>query len=334
MQFDPEAKEKSLQQESANWETREVHPANPGDIPIIDVSDWFSTNSDAALETLADQLRTACLQVGFYTLTGHGFPIKTLDDAFNEAVRFHDLPESSKNKLLMDQPDWPGGIGYLPTRHRKLPARLKGNLNTSIIFKRDHQVTLDENHWPQESEIVGFRSNIESYIEAIESLAIRLLPVYARALNQPQEFFNEAFTQPLYRLRLSRYPVVSDQVDDEFGIAPHVDTTFFTILAQRSPGLAIFSERRQCWVAVPVVSNAFIVNSGELLKQWTNDQFLSVKHFANNNTGNNARYSIPFFFNANADTQMECIPSCCSPENPPRYPPISYLESQAVVQGE
>jgi isopenicillin N synthase-like dioxygenase len=334
MQFNPEAKEKSLQQESANWVTDQVFPAEPGNIPTIDVSEWFLTNSDSALETLSDQLRTACLEVGFYTLTGHGFPKTTLDVAFREAVRFHALPEPSKNKLLMDQPNLPGGIGYLPTRHRKLPARQKGNLNTSIVFKRDHQVTLNENHWPQESEIAGFRSHIESYIDAIESLAIRLLPIYARALKQPREFFNDAFTKPLYRLRLSRYPVVSDKLEDEFGIAPHVDTTFFTILAQRSPGLAIFSERRQCWVAVPVISDAFIVNSGELLKQWTNDQFLSVKHFANNNTGEEARYSIPFFFNANADYRMECIPSCCSPENPPRYPPISYLESQAVVQGE
>jgi hypothetical protein len=31
---------------------------------------------------------------------------------------------------------------------------------------------------------------------------------------------------------------------------------------------------------------------------------------------------------------MTCIPSCCGPDNPAKYPPISYGESQAVVQGE
>jgi len=82
-----------------------------------------------------------------------------------------------------------------------------------------------------------------------------------------------------------------------------------------------------------VVENAFVVNSGELLKQWTNDRFLSVRHFANVR-GDQDRYSIPFFFNANADYPMECVPTCCSADNPPRYPAISYNESQAVVQGE
>jgi len=37
---------------------------------------------------------------------------------------------------------------------------------------------------------------------------------------------------------------------------------------------------------------------------------------------------------ANADYRMHCIPTCQSATNPPKYPPFSYLESQANVQGE
>jgi len=43
---------------------------------------------------------------------------------------------------------------------------------------------------------------------------------------------------------------------------------------------------------------------------------------------------VPFFFNATADHPMECLPTCQGPDNPPRYPPISYLESQAAAQRE
>ena len=95
-----------------------------------------------------------------------------------------------------------------------------------------------------------------------------------------------------------------------------------------------FSERRQRWIRAPLIEDAFVVNTGELLKIWTNHRFASVKHFANNNTGTASRYSIPFFLNANSDYRMTCIPSCCDADNPPRYPPISYNESQAVAQGE
>ena len=83
-----------------------------------------------------------------------------------------------------------------------------------------------------------------------------------------------------------------------------------------------------------MIENAFIVNTGELLKQWSNDYFISVKHFANNNTSDKPRYSVPFFFNASADYPMTCIDSCCSESNPASYPTMSYLESQSVVQGE
>jgi len=87
-----------------------------------------------------------------------------------------------------------------------------------------------------------------------------------------------------------------------------------------------------------VLEGAFVVNTGELLRQWTNDRFISVKHFANNNhygIGDQcSRYSIAFFLNANSEYRMTCIPSCCGPDNPAKYLPLSYAESQAVAQGE
>lgn len=123
----------------------------------------------------------------------------------------------------------------------------------------------------------------------------------------------------------------------QHGINPHVDTTFFTLLLQDSPGLTIYHTPKDRWINVPLVPNAFVVNSGELLRQWTNDRFLSVRHFANAGSLDNDtadRYSIPFFVNATRDYVMECIPTCFDDGNPAKYPPISYNQSQGVVQGE
>jgi isopenicillin N synthase-like dioxygenase len=333
--FDPQAKESQLQRESQSWDTSQVQTALPGDIPVIDVIDYFLSESDVALDKVATQLREACLNVGFCSIIGHQFPSNLLDQAFVEARRFFALPLDVKNSLLMDRPDWPvKAVGYLPVDNYKLPARDKGNLNETFIVKRDHIVELKDNQWPNEAQLPEFRTNTESYAEQIEYLAKRLLPIYARALGLDKDYFGAAFSKPLYRLRMTHYPLIEQKAADDFGIAPHVDTTFFTLLAQNSPGLVIFSEKRKCWIHAPVIENAFIVNTGELLKQWSNDCFVSVKHFADNNTGNDARYSIPFFFNANPDYKMECLPTCCSTDNPPKYPPISYLQSQGVVQGE
>ena len=35
------------------------------------------------------------------------------------------------------------------------------------------------------------------------------------------------------------------------------------------------------------------------------------------------RYSIPFFFHPNFDTQVTCLPTCCSAENPAKYKPTT-----------
>ncbi len=333
--FNAQAKEQQLRDESEQWDTSEPEQALADDIPLINLNEYFTSGSDSALADVAEQLRVACEQTGFFSITGHHVASQTIDDTFNQIRLFHALPVETKTQILMDRPDWPvGGMGYLPLKNRKLPARQTGNVNEAFIIKCDDRLSMDDNQWPLSETVPDFRHQVEQYAKEMELLGKRLLPIYAKALKMPVDFFTEAFIDPLFRLRMTHYPAVEADADNAFGIAPHVDTSFFTILAQDQPGLTVFSERRKVWVKAPVVKDSFIVNTGELLKQWTNDRFLSTRHFANNNTGNQSRYSIPFFFNANPHYVMSCVPSCCDDNNPSKYPPISYAQSQGVVQGE
>lgn len=284
---------------------------------------------------MAAEVRTACEEVGFFSIRGHGVPWKQIEETFAQVRAFHDLPTDAKLAVRMDRDDWPhGGMGYLPMKNFKLPARSKANFNEAFLIKCDHEIGMNDNQWPDPDLIPNFRATAESYAATMNALGKSLLPAFARALDMPANYFDEAFSAPMYRLRMTHYPPIGDLAGDEFGINPHVDTTFCTTLAQDSPGLTIYSERRNTWLKVPMLEDAFAVNTGELLRQWTNDRFISVKHFANNNTGENPRYSIPFFFNANAHHVMECVPSCFDENKPPKYPPVSYAASQAVAQGE
>ena len=333
--FDPNVKEQELRSESEQWDTSMPEDARADDIPTIDLSEYFSSGSDADLDDVAEQLRIACEETGFFSIVGHHVSSDEIEQTFEQIRQFHAMPIEYKNTILMDRPDWPfGGMGYLPLKNRKLPARETGNVNEAVIVKCDDKIAMDDNQWPDGLQLPKFREQIERYAADMLQLGKRMLPVYARALDMPKTFFNDAFINPLYRLRMTHYPAVQLDPENAFGIAPHVDTSFCTILAQDQPGLTIFSERRRVWVNAPVVKNSFIVNTGELLKQWTNDRFLSTRHFANNNLSSQSRYSIPFFFNANPHHVMSCIPSCCSDDNPAKYPPISYAQSQGVVQGE
>ena len=333
--FNALAKEQQLRDESEQWDTSAPEDALADDIPLIDLNDYFTNGTEEALNKVAEQLRVACEETGFFSITGHHIIRKDMENTFDQIRKFHAQSIDSKSQILMDRSDWPvGGMGYLPLKNRKLPARQTGNVNEAFIIKCDDQLGMDDNQWPAVDDLPEFRPQVELYAQKMEQLGKRMLPIYARALDMPIDFFDEAFINPLFRLRMTHYPSVEADADNAFGIAPHVDTSFFTILAQDQPGLTVFSERRKVWVKAPVVADSFIVNTGELLKQWTNDRFLSTRHFANNNTGNQSRYSIPFFFNANPHYVMSCVPSCCDDNNPAKYPPISYAQSQGVVQGE
>lgn len=334
--FDPEAKERELRAESSAWDVSNPVPADQQDIPVIDISAWIESGDDADLTTVGSQVDRACAKVGFFQLVGHPVSLDLIAEMFEMNERFHALPSELKQTIRMDQPDWPvGGVGYLPLYSRKLPTRAKVNLNEAFLVKGNRDLDLDHSQWLPDEVLPGFRDTVERYAIAVNALARRLLPIYATALGLAADFFEPGFEHPSWRLRMTHYPPVPElpEQDADFGIAPHVDTTFFTLLLQNAPGLTIYSHTRDRWIQAPVVADAFVVNSGELLKQWTNDRYLSVRHFANNDA-NESRYSIPFFYNAAADHPMECLPTCHGPGNPPKYPTISYEQSQAAAQGE
>jgi isopenicillin N synthase-like dioxygenase len=48
---------------------------------------------------------------------------------------------------------------------------------------------------------------------------------------------------------------------------------------------------------------------------------VSNQHRVVNRSGG-ARYSIPMFYNLEWDTEVSCLPTCTSEDNPPKHPPI------------
>ena len=330
--FDPAAREAELRSESESWDTSAPAPAGDGDIPIIDVARWFATDDPVDLATVAAELRTASEEVGFFQLTGHGFDALLMDGAFEANRAVHALSPDHKESIAMDRPGWPvGGVGHMGVGNRKLPARAAGNRNEAFLIKHGGEIEFNDNQWLDEAALPGFRATVEAYAHAVRALAYRLVTIYAVALELEADYFDAAFEDPFFRLRFSHYPAKDDT--EAFGIAPHVDTTFFTLLRHDGPGLTIFHAPRQEWIVAPVVADAFVVNGGELLRQWSNDRFRSARHYANN-LSDRSRYSIPFFFNADADYVMETLPTCHGPDNPVRYAPVSYRQSQAAAQGE
>merc|ERR1711971_288154 len=327
-----EAQARRVEAEAAAWSIPDLlslDKATLDELPVLDLS-HLRQGREGAVEELAVQLRKVFKHTGFFMISNHGFEEEF--EATSEASRrFH-------TKLQKDQKEAMAfgsrGVGYLRINSRLLPKREKGNMNEAFIVKQEpgpRNITLDSNPFPKESALPGFKAQVHRYASAMESLALSLLPVFATALDLNKNFFETAFKSPMFRLRLSHYPPANPDTD-QYGIAPHTDTSFLTLLAQDQEGLVVSSPSGR-WTRVPNCPGLLVVNTGELLRQWANDCVSSTPHFVVN-LSEQSRYSLPFFFNCSPTHVMSCLPSCTSESRPPRYPAISFLQSQGVIQGE
>jgi isopenicillin N synthase-like dioxygenase len=150
--------------------------------------------------------------------------------------------------------------------------------------------------------------------------------VFARSLALPADYFAPFFDdEPHINLRFLHYPPQETDDDEQFGQGPHTDNTFLTIHAREDvPGLAVRLPSGE-WLPPPVIPGTFLVNLGNMMKRWSNDRFLSTPHGVLNDSGTD-RYSIAFFYSPNVARTIECLPSCTSAADPPRYPPAVYRD--------
>lgn len=306
---------------------------DPDIIPIVDLGPYLS-GAPGALECTAAELRFALTEIGFYFIVNHAVPTPLIEEAFRQAARFHAQPLERKLAIKIDRHN----VGYLPfkgdtLRTSTVAAVTKANLNEALFVARDLPLDHPEvragrrfrsaNQWPP--GLPGFREVMTVYCDALEHLVHRLVPLYASALGLPADYFDARFSEPQYKLRMTHYPPMAGPSDDEFGIAPHTDTSFLTLLAPNDvPGLSIRTPSGE-WIAAPPVPGAFLVNGGQLLQHWTNDRFLATPHRAVNRSGGE-RYALAFFCDADIDCPVEAVPSCVGPDNPRRYEATTYTE--------
>jgi isopenicillin N synthase-like dioxygenase len=310
-------------------------------IPVIDLAPHLA-GAPGALDRAAAELRDALERVGFFFIVGHGVPAELVQAVYAQARRFHALPLADKLAMPMTR-DNTGykPLGSMTSRASAIDAAKKPNQVAALFMKRDLPPDHPDvvrgvrfrglNRWPDLATLPGFRETCVTYQRTMEGLGQRLLPLFARALDLPGDFFAEPFRDADITLRLSHYPP-AEYEEGQFGLAPHTDSSFMTFLPDNDvPGLEIRPQGAD-WMPATGVAGSFLVNSGDTLKRWSNDRFLSTEHRAR--TRGADRYAVPFFMSPRVDYVMECLPTCHGPGNPARHAPITYGDYIAWFTGQ
>ncbi|KIK69959.1 hypothetical protein GYMLUDRAFT_993613 [Collybiopsis luxurians FD-317 M1] len=287
------------------------------EIPIIDLSDASSSDPARRL-ALAEKIRDACVNV-----TNHGVPEDIIKSALEAGKRFFALPTPSKMELdIHKSANYKGYTAFFGEK-ADLNGKGPGDMHEGFDIgwepaegqdssSRDGGEMSGTNVWP---DLPGFQEPVLSYYHSVVQLGLKLFPLFALALDLPENFFKDKTTKPAAILRLLHYSPQSLTVVDN-------DGSCFTILWQDNVSALQVQNAEGKWIDAVPVANSFVINIGDQLARWTNDVFKSTVHRAINKSGSE-RYSIPLFFGVDYDVPLEPIPSCVSPEMPAKYEVIT-----------
>ncbi len=305
-------------------------------VPIVDLSGSFVPGP--AREEVVDRIRRACEDVGFLVITGHGVPDAAIRRIENVSREFMALPLDEKLRYT----DVLGNFrGYTPSRTSAIgrshdDASLPDLCELYSVnrfddpevairagLKEGREAFFAPNTWPERP--VDFKDAFQSYYVLMEQLASRLMSLMALALGLEENWFEDKIADHITSLAVNYYRELETPAPP--GVlrkGTHSDWGSLTILHHDgAPGLQIRSPEG-VWENVPVVSDSFVVNLGDLMAVWTNDRWVSTLHRVlapELRTGD--RMSIAFFHQPAYDAYIECIPTCMSADDPPRHEPTT-----------
>ncbi|KAL0552852.1 hypothetical protein IC582_011980 [Cucumis melo] len=280
-------------------------------------------------------LKQACLDTGFFYIVNHGITEEFMDEVFAQSKRLFDLPLSDKMKLLRNE----NHRGYTPILDELLDPenQIRGDYKEGYYIGIEGKNPGDDsdgerqfygpNVLPAEDLLPGWSKIMKKFHTQALEVARVVARLIAIALGLEKDFFDkpEMLGEPIAILRLLHYEgQISDPAKGIFGAGAHTDYGLITLLAtDENLGLQICKDKDakpQIWKYVAPLKGAFVVNLGDMLERWSNCIFKSTLHRVLI-TGQD-RYSIAFFVEPNPDCLVECLPTCKSDENPPKFLPI------------
>ena len=293
-------------------------------IPVIDVFPLGGAD-EAAERQVADEVRRASIEVGFFYVRNHGVDRNLVRATLMAAKYFFLLPEPARRAIHVNS----AHRGYVPFAQTTQPGRKRPDLKESFNYAYPFsdaelaefagRALIGRNQWPAGEP--AWRAVLEDYYRAVFELGQRILEGFALALGIERDFFRDRYRRPLVRARLLHYPPQPPDDEVQLGAAEHTDYGTITILGQDDVGGLQVKNRAGEWIDAPCIDDTFVINIGDMLARWSNDLFVSTPHRVVNASGRE-RYSIPVFYDPDFETIVECLPNCATAANPARYSPI------------
>jgi isopenicillin N synthase-like dioxygenase len=308
-------------------------------IPVVDLEGWWGT--DAERQAVGRRVDAAARQFGFFQITGHRLPRGRIDAMVAASSEFFALPLEVKQRCTPSDPSINRGYAGRGTEAlsyslgRDAPPDLFEAFNlgeddvddADPFYAAQRAGAFAANIWP--ASPADLRGALVAYFQSARQIALTMTEVFAIALGLPAGWFSPFVDRSTTTMRAIRYERRADEDDplaDQQRMGAHTDYGIVTVLwAEAVAGLQIVDPDGH-WIDVIPADDALVINLGDLTAQWTNDQWRSTVHRVvppPTGDGPAVRRSAAFFLDGNWDAVIECLPTCCSATDPPRYPPVT-----------
>ena len=284
-------------------------------IPTINISSILKSNFEnkKSINTI-NSIKKACIDIGFFQVTGHGISQRKIKDICNIGNKFFN--SSKKNKIKLAPKKWNFKNkniyrGYFPN-----DVNGKEGLDIGDLKVTKKYADLTKNQY---IEYLNLEKSIDkqsikilsNYFDDLfflgETLFKCIIKLYKNDINNSKKAFSRFKT--LSTLRFNFYPNQSKPVEISrqdgvaLGCETHVDSGIFTILYQdKKGGLQVQNRKNKKWFDIPFNKNALVVNTGRALQFLSKGKFKATNHRVLWNK--TKRMSIPFFFEPSYDFKM------------------------------
>ncbi len=251
----------------------------------------------------SDGLAAACRDWGFFRLTDH--PISAgIEQRFLEtSAGFFNQAKLIKNQVRRTGEEPWGYYDEELTKNRQ-------------DWKEIYDMGVTDTPWPAGDD--NFHATMLDWIARCEEISLVLLKALAGSLGQAQDALDRYFVPSNTSfLRLNYYPVCPTP-DQHQGIYHHTDAGALTLLLQdQVAGLQV--EHGGSWHTVEPEACTLVINIGDMVQVWSNDEFKAPLHQVLANSAE-ARYSAAFFYNPTYATNVTPF------SRTPRYRSINWGE--------
>ncbi|CAM8920219.1 hypothetical protein QQ045_031137 [Rhodiola kirilowii] len=307
-----ECSESSVHTSEINNDSRTIEDCK---LPLIDLNRLSLSFTEQ--EICKQEIANAAATYGFFHIINHGMPKGVLERLYHQQMTlFRQSFHIKSGNMFMNLP----ANSY---RWGNPAAKSVGQFMWSEAF---HIGASDISNVDACN-----RSSFETFASGAVNLSKRIAEILAENLGVSSctSLFNEKCSSDSCYLRLNRYPPchISSEV---FGIMPHTDSGFLTILLQDEVGgLQLVKHGR--WYNVQPVSGALTVSIGDLFEAWSNRAYKSVRHRVVAHA-EKERLSLAYFYCPSYETVIEPCMSISEHQEPQIHRKFSFGEYRKQVQ--